>query len=88
VKLFPAEMIPPPAVKALRAVLDPGAVVIPVGGISLANMAAYRDAGATGFGVGSSLYSPGMAAAEVGEAARRWVEAWRGSARASAAQPG
>jgi len=81
-KLFPAEMIAPAAVKALRAVLDPATIVLPVGGISLANMAAYRDAGASGFGIGSSLYKPGMTAEEVGAAARRWVDAWR------AASPG
>jgi len=83
-KLFPAEMIAPAAVKALRAVLDPATIVLPVGGISLANMAAYRDAGASGFGIGSSLYRPGMTAEEVGAAARRWVDAWR----APAAPPG
>ncbi|HTJ04680.1 MAG TPA: 2-dehydro-3-deoxy-6-phosphogalactonate aldolase [Caldimonas sp.] len=77
-KLFPAEMVPPPAVKALRAVLDPATAVLPVGGISLANMKAYRDAGANGFGVGSSLYRPGMSAEDVGQAARQWVDAWRG----------
>jgi len=82
-KLFPAEMIPPPAVKALRAVLDPATVVLPVGGISLANMQAYRDAGANGFGIGSSLYKPGMSAEDVGETARRWVDAWRATSPAS-----
>lgn len=76
-KLFPAEMIPPAAVKALRAVLDPRTVVMPVGGISLDNMRAYRDAGASGFGIGSSLYKPGMDAEAVGAAARRWAEAYR-----------
>jgi 2-dehydro-3-deoxyphosphogalactonate aldolase len=82
-KLFPAEMIPPPAVKALRAVLDPATVVLPVGGISLANIQAYRDAGANGFGIGSSLYKPGMSAEDVVEAARRWVDAWRAASPAS-----
>jgi 2-dehydro-3-deoxyphosphogalactonate aldolase len=78
-QLVPADMVPPPAVKALRAVLDPATVVLPVGGISLANMHAYRDAGANGFGIGSSLYKPGMAAEDVGRAARQWVDAWRGA---------
>ena len=82
-KLFPAEMVPPPAVKALRAVLDPATIVLPVGGISLANMAAYRDAGASGFGIGSSLYKPGMSTADVGETARRWVAAWRSASTAA-----
>ena len=85
-KLFPAEMIPPSAVKALRAVLDPATIVLPVGGVSLANMAAYRDAGASGFGIGSSLYKPGMTAEAVGAAARLWVDAWR--AVSAAAPPG
>lgn len=74
-KLFPAEMIPPQAVKALRAVLDPSVVVLPVGGISLANVASYRAAGANGFGVGSALYQPGMSADEVGRNAGRWKAA-------------
>ena len=76
-KLFPAEMIAPAAVKALRAVLEPATVVMPVGGISLDNMGAYRAAGASGFGIGSSLYKPGMDAQTVGAAARRWADAWR-----------
>ena len=75
-KLFPAEMIPPAALKALRAVLDPATVVLPVGGISLDNMAAYRAAGASGFGVGSSLYKPGSDAGAVAGLARRWAGAW------------
>jgi 2-dehydro-3-deoxyphosphogalactonate aldolase len=79
-KLFPAEMVPPAAVKALRAVLDPATVVLPVGGISLANLQAYRDAGANGFGIGSSLYKPGMSAEDVGRSARQWVDAWRAEA--------
>jgi 2-dehydro-3-deoxyphosphogalactonate aldolase len=38
-------------------------------------MVAYLDAGATGFGLGSGLYKPGMSAEEVGERARSYVEA-------------
>jgi 2-dehydro-3-deoxyphosphogalactonate aldolase len=76
-KLFPAELVTPAVVKALRAVLDAGTVLLPVGGITTANMAAYRAAGADGFGLGSALYRPGMAAAEVGDRARGFVAAWR-----------
>ena len=64
-KLFPAEMIPPAAVKALRAVLPAHALLLPVGGISTANMESYRAAGADGFGIGSALFKPGLTAAEV-----------------------
>ena len=71
-KLFPAEMIPPAAVKALRAVLDADVLLLPVGGIGLDNMAVYRLAGANGFGIGSALYVPGLAPAEVLERARHF----------------
>ncbi len=65
IKLFPAEMISPAAVKAMRAVLPRDAVLLPVGGISAANMSAYWQAGANGFGIGSSLYSPGKAVSDI-----------------------
>lgn len=76
VKLFPAEALPPPVVKALGAVLPRGTRLLPVGGIQVANMEAYRQAGAAGFGLGSALYKPGDDAAVVGERARRFVAAW------------
>jgi 2-dehydro-3-deoxyphosphogalactonate aldolase len=76
-KLFPAEMIPPAAVKALRAVLAPHILLMPVGGIGLDNLPAYRAAGANGFGIGSSLYKPGVDAAQVGVVAARWAAAFR-----------
>jgi 2-dehydro-3-deoxyphosphogalactonate aldolase len=72
-KLFPAEMIPPVAVKALRAVLDASVRLFPVGGITVANAPAYRAAGATGFGIGSDLFRPGMSAADVAQNAARWA---------------
>ena len=61
-KMFPAEMATPAVIKALRAVLPASTVVLPVGGITPESMAAYLDAGANGFGIGSALYKPGMAA--------------------------
>ena len=76
-KLFPAEMISPAVVKALRAVLSADTVLLPVGGITPAGMAAYRAAGASGFGLGSALYQPGMSAASVAANARAFIAAWR-----------
>jgi 2-dehydro-3-deoxyphosphogalactonate aldolase len=64
-KLFPAEMISPAAVKAMRAVLPHDALLLPVGGIGAHNMAAYVQAGAHGFGIGSSLYAPGKSLIEL-----------------------
>jgi 2-dehydro-3-deoxyphosphogalactonate aldolase len=72
-KLFPAEMITPAALKSMKAVLPKGTRLIPVGGISAANIAAYRMAGAAAFGIGSTLYAPGKSAADVAAAARELV---------------
>jgi 2-dehydro-3-deoxyphosphogalactonate aldolase len=81
-KLFPAEMIPPAAVRALRAVIPTEVALLPVGGISPRNMADYRAAGASGFGIGSALFRPGMSAAAVGASAREFAAAWAGTIRA------
>lgn len=82
IKLFPAEMIPPEAVKAMRAVLDPSAIVLPVGGITPARMAAYVAAGADGFGIGSALFRPGMPLDELRRKAFEWSAAHRALAAA------
>ncbi len=75
-KLFPAEALPPAVVKAWRAVLPAQAWLLPVGGIAPATMAPYLAAGANGFGLGSALYRAGMGAAEVGERAQAFAEAY------------
>jgi len=76
-KLFPAEMISPATVKALRAVLPKQAALIPVGGITPDNMASYRAAGASGFGLGSALYAPGRSTEQVRAQAAAFVRAYR-----------
>jgi 2-dehydro-3-deoxyphosphogalactonate aldolase len=75
-KLFPAELLQPPVLKALRAVFAKDVLFVPVGGITPQNMAAYAAAGASGLGLGSALYKPGMAAAQVRAAADAFVKAW------------
>jgi len=77
-KLFPAEMISPATVKALRAVLPQEAALMPVGGITPDNMAAYRAAGASGFGLGSALFAPGRSAQQVRDSAAEFVRAFKG----------
>ena len=81
-KLFPAEAASPAVVKAWLAVLPKGTPLMPVGGITPANMAAWREAGATGFGIGSALYKPGKSADAVREDAQRFVAAWTGTLHA------
>ena len=76
-KLFPAEMISPATVKALRAVLPKEVGLMPVGGITPGNMAPYLAAGANGFGLGSALYAPGRSAAQVAAQATAFVQAFR-----------
>lgn len=76
-KLFPAEMLPPAVVKALRAVLPPAVPLLPVGGITPDNLGAYWRAGAAGLGIGSALYSPGAALAQVQASAQAFVAALR-----------
>jgi 2-dehydro-3-deoxyphosphogalactonate aldolase len=77
-KLFPSEMISPATVKALRAVLPKAAALMPVGGITPDNMAVYRAAGASGFGLGSALYAPGRSAQAVQQQAQAFVRAFKG----------
>lgn len=74
-KLFPAEAAPPEVVKAQRAVLPKDVSLVVVGGITPDKMAAYRAAGADGFGLGGALYRPGQGAGEVSAQARAFVAA-------------
>jgi 2-dehydro-3-deoxyphosphogalactonate aldolase len=76
-KLFPAEAAGPAVVKAQLAVLPRHIPLVVVGGIRPDNMRPYVEAGAAGFGLGSSLYKPGMAAGEVAANARAFVAALR-----------
>ncbi|MCM8736733.1 2-dehydro-3-deoxy-6-phosphogalactonate aldolase [Azospirillum sp. A1-3] len=75
-KLFPAEQITPPVVKALRAVVPHSVRLLPVGGITPDTMQPYRVAGAAGFGLGSALYSPGLPVADLAARAARFAQAW------------
>ncbi|MGI9421870.1 MAG: 2-dehydro-3-deoxy-6-phosphogalactonate aldolase [Hyphomicrobiaceae bacterium] len=76
-KLFPAEAMPPTIVKAWRAVFPSDTIMIAVGGISAANIGSYAAAGTAGFGIGSSIYSPGKTAPDVSASARELLSAWK-----------
>lgn len=92
-KLFPAEGASPAVLKAMRAVLPPQLPIFVVGGVTPESMAPWLSAGATGFGIGSSLYKPGVSSREVGNHARSFTSAWkrlhagRSPAAGSAIQP-
>ena len=72
-KMFPGELLPPKAVKAWRAVMPAGTLLMPVGGITPDNMLDYVTAGADGFGIGSNLYKPGIDASELATRAQEFV---------------
>ena len=80
-KLFPAEGSSPVVLKAMRAVLPRSLRVLPVGGISPDNMAAWRNAGADGFGIGSTLYRPGFTPNDVASRATDFIAALTGGNR-------
>ena len=64
-KIFPASLLGPAGINAMRAVLPDGIRLYAVGGVGADDFAAYADAGVYGFGLGSSLFKPGHEAADV-----------------------
>jgi 2-dehydro-3-deoxyphosphogalactonate aldolase len=75
-KLFPAELLSPATLNALRSVFPADTRFFPVGGITPERMSDYVAAGATGFGLGSALYRRGDRAKQVAEKAKVFVSAW------------
>lgn len=75
-KFFPANVLGPAGITAIRAVLPKDLVIAAVGGVGDENFADYVKAGITAFGLGSSLYKPGMSASEVRERAIRTLAAY------------
>ncbi|WP_422075236.1 2-dehydro-3-deoxy-6-phosphogalactonate aldolase [Tranquillimonas rosea] len=64
-KVFPAFQMGIDGLKALRAVLPAETLVYMVGGVGPREFGDWLTAGASGFGLGTSLYRPGDAAADV-----------------------
>lgn len=64
-KFFPASVLGPSGIQAIRAVLPNDVEIAAVGGVSEVNFADYAKVGVRSFGLGSSLYKPGMSAADV-----------------------
>ncbi|UWU16519.1 2-dehydro-3-deoxy-6-phosphogalactonate aldolase [Rhizobium sullae] len=75
-KFFPASVLGPSGITAIRAILPPDLVIAAVGGVSDKNFADYTKAGILAFGLGTSIYMPGMTAAEVAERAKATIYAY------------
>ena len=75
-KFFPASVLGASGIAAIRAVLPAGVMIAAVGGVSDQNFGEYIKGGVTAFGLGSSLYKPGMSAADVATSAKVTVAAY------------
>ena len=74
-KLFPASLVGPAGLSAMRAVLPPGLPVYAVGGAGPENFGDWIAAGASGFGIGTAIYRPGQPVGQTADAAARVVAA-------------
>ncbi|WP_062228633.1 2-dehydro-3-deoxy-6-phosphogalactonate aldolase [Aureimonas frigidaquae] len=75
-KFFPASVLGPSGIAAISAVLPRGTVLGAVGGVSEADFAGFATIGLRTFGLGSSLYKPGMSPEVVAQRARATIDAY------------
>jgi len=74
-KFFPSFLVGTAGLKAMRDVLPKSTQVYMVGGVGPANFAELIEAGASGFGIGSALYKPGVSPEEISKRAQTLVAA-------------
>jgi 2-dehydro-3-deoxyphosphogalactonate aldolase len=75
-KIFPAEAMTHAGLLGLTTVLPRSLPLWPVGSITPDNIAAWRRAGATGFGLGGGLFKPELDLPVIAARARAYVAAW------------
>jgi 2-dehydro-3-deoxyphosphogalactonate aldolase len=75
-KFFPAEVLGPKGIKAMKAVLPPALPLYAVGGANPDNFDEYFAVGCAGFGLGTYIFKPGMSAADVAARAATAVAAY------------
>lgn len=76
-KLFPSEQVGHGGAKALLSVLPAGTPLWPVGGITPETIGPWKRVGATGFGIGGQLYTPGTGIEVLAQRAAAFVAAWQ-----------
>jgi len=77
-KIFPSDVLGPATVKAWRAVFPKATPMFCVGGLEVENMGSFRNAGASGVGLGSSLYVSGVSLATLAMRAKSLLATWHG----------
>jgi 2-dehydro-3-deoxyphosphogalactonate aldolase len=75
-KFFPAGALGASGITAIRAVLPPDLLIAAVGGVSDENFGDYAKVGIKAFGLGSSIYKPGMTPAEISTRAKATIAAY------------
>lgn len=76
-KIFPADTLGVPFIKAISAVLPKGTKICPTGGVTVDNLATFKAAGVAAMGMGSALYKAGKPVDEVAASAEAFVKAFR-----------
>lgn len=76
-KFFPASVLGPSGISAMMAILPKNLLIAAVGGVSDQNFSDYTKIGIKAFGLGSSLYKPGMSAKDVRSRADVTIQAYR-----------
>ncbi len=89
-KFFPSFVVGPAGVAAMKSVLPACTKTYAVGGVGPENFAAWFAAGISGFGIGSSLYKPGMTTDEFRSNALTLIAAYDAcvDANSTEARPG
>ena len=70
-KLFPADVVGMSFIKAVKVVLPRKVPILAVGGVNEGNIQEWLANGADGFGLGSSIYKPGMSLEEIKQACQK-----------------
>ena len=75
-KIFPASLLGTAGLEAIKSVIPTSIPLYAVGGVDAVNLPDWREAGASGFGLGASVFKPGDTLSDVKEKAERIVHAY------------
>ncbi len=76
-KIFPADTVGVPFIKAISAVLPAQTRICPTGGVSVETMGAFLESGVYAMGIGSALYKSGKLPSDVGLSAAEFCSTYR-----------